>query len=55
MFNLVMSIGKKRHTLLKTQERMFQATLIITFNITMWLLTQQNYIITQFRTKEVRS
>ena len=55
MFNLVMSIGKKHHTLLKTQERVFQATLIITFNITIWLLTQQNYIITQYRTNEVRS
>ena len=50
-----MSIGKKHHTLLKTQERVFQATLIITFNITIWLLTQQNYIITQYRTNEVRS
>ena len=54
MFSLVMSIGKKHHALMKALARLFNAIQITILHVTMWQLTQQNYIITQFQTKGVR-
>ena len=46
MFSLVMSIGKKHHALMKAWARLFNAIQITILHVTMWQLTQQNYIIT---------
>ena len=54
MLGLGMSIGKKHHALMKAWSRVFDATEIKIVHVTMWQLTQQNYIITQFHTKKVR-
>ena len=54
MFSLGMSIGKKHHALMKAWARVFNAIQIKILHVTMWQLTQQNYIITQFQTKKVR-
>ena len=51
MFSLGMSIGKKHHALMKAWARVFNAVQIKMLHVTMWQLTQQNYIITQFQTK----
>ena len=52
MFSLGMSIGKKNHVLMKARARLFNAIQMIKLHVTMWQLTQQNYIITQFQTKK---
>ena len=54
MLSLGTSIGKKHHALMKARARVFNAIQIKILHVTMWQLTQQNYIITQFQTKRVR-
>ena len=54
MFWLGMSIAKKNHALMKASARLFNAIQMIILHVTMWQLTQQNNIITQFQTKKVR-
>ena len=54
MFSLGMSIGKKHHALMKAWARVFNAIQIKILHVTMWQLTQQNYVITQCQTKKIR-
>ena len=49
-----MGIGKKHHALIKAWARVFNAIQIKILHVTVWQLTQQDYIITQCQTKKVR-
>ena len=49
-----MSIAEKNHALMKVSARVFNAIQMIMLHVTMWQLTPQNYIITQFQRKKVK-